>query len=225
MPEKNETEKKRFDIKRTAKGVGRAAAGAGLAASVFFGSMFASPQEIVKPEDVTAPTAIVQQAAPIEAPAVYAEAADAVDEKRSLRERIRAWLMRQPIGVRLLLLLPVWAIFCGAIWGVAALTGVIQIPLLGVLIKGLIGAVAAFGLVLAAQKAIFPDMPLKELLSKRNLTGLIITAAVIAIGASVGGLLRKDLPWLSAAIVGAAGLLYVLFFLLFVKKSEKKEQS
>lgn len=220
----NNEQKKRFDLKRTAKNIGKAAAGAGLAASMFFGSMFSSPQEIVKPEEVPSPAAIIQQAAPPEAEPVFALDSETADdeEKRTLRRRIRDWLMRMPIGLRLLIFLPIWAVGFGIVWGISALTGAFSLPVLGAVLKFAAGALAAFGTVLLAQKLIFPDVPIKDLLSKRNLTGLLVTAGVIALGGAVGGLLRSDLPWLSAAIVCAAVGLYALFFLLFVRQPKKQ---
>ena len=67
-----EKNKKRIDIKRAAKKVGHAAAGAGLAVSLFFGSLFSSPAEIIEPGEVQTPTAgVIQTAPPPEEPADF----------------------------------------------------------------------------------------------------------------------------------------------------------
>lgn len=219
----NKQKKKRFDLKRAGKKTAQAAAGAGLAVSLFFGSTFSSPADIMEP-DAAPQTAIVEVAegsAPgddlvIEAPAETG--------KRGFRQRMRAWLKSLPAAVRALLIVPMWAVGFGIIWLVSLLAGLVNVPILGGVIKFIIGAVVAGALVLAAQKLLFPDIPLKRLLSRGNLTALAVTAAVIGLMGAFGGLLREDLPWLTAAVDCGAVALYVLFFLLFVKAQPKGER-
>ena len=216
----NEKKKKRIDLKRAGKKTAQAAAGAGLAISLFFGSMFSGPQEIIEP-DTAAPPAIVQvMEREADNNEMIPEEAES-EEKRTLRARIRARLMAMPLFARLLLLLPAWAVGFAIIWGVSALFGMLGLPVIGTVVKFVLGAAGVFGLVLLGQKLIFPDVPIKQLLSRKNLTALIVSAGVIALAGSLAPIFWKDKPLLTAAIDLGAAAIYLLFFMLFVKKPKK----
>ena len=215
-------QRNRPDIRRALKKTGHAAAGAGLAVSLFFGSLFSSPAEIIKPEDASPPPAIVQEAAPYEEPAPFALDTEAPEEKRSLRDRLRAWLLRLPLGVRLALLLPMWAVGYAIIWAFSALAQLISVPVVGDVLKILIGALVVFGIIVLAEKLMFPDVPIKKLVSGRNMIPLAVTCGVIALAGALGGYLWKDKLWITAVIDIGAAALYTAFFLLFVKRPKRQ---
>ncbi|MCR5808193.1 MAG: hypothetical protein K6G56_01375 [Clostridiales bacterium] len=219
----NEHKLKKPDIKKLGKKAKQAAAGTALAASLFFGGMFAPQKEALTPEQLASPAAVVQT---MELPSAEPELIPAPDDserKRGLRAKLGDRLRSMPLIARLLVLLPVWAVGSGIVWGVAALTGALGIPFVGALIKLLIGAAAVFALILAAEKAIFPNVPLKKLLSKKNLTALLLAACVIGLAGALGSLLWEGRPYVTAIIDAAAAALYAVFLLLFVKRREKKK--
>lgn len=217
-------QKKGFDLKRTAKTVGKTAAGAGLAVSMFFGSLFSSPAEIVKPEEVSPPPAIVQQAVMYEEePPFMLDTEEPEEEKKGLRDRIRAWLIRLPLAVRILVLVPMWAIGFGLITAFSLLAGLINVPVIGTVLKFIIGALIVFALIMLAMKLIFPDIPLKKLFSKRNLLVFGVSACVIGLAGALGGLLWEDKPYITAAIDTAAAAAYAAFFLIFIRRPDKEK--
>lgn len=217
--ESNETNKK-HDLKKIGKKAAQTAAGAGLAASLFLGSAFGAPAKPGEDQLSMPQTAIVQTLEPV-SPAEAPPAPAVIDEeKRAKLSGVSAWLSRQPIGVRLLLLIPVWAIGAGVIWAAIAATGALSVPIVGAVIKFMVGALAVFGLAITAQKAVFPEVPLKELLSKKNLTALIIAACVIAAAGSLSGLLWPDKPYITLIVDAAAAVLFLLYFLIFVKRKK-----
>lgn len=216
-----DTEKqvKKPDLKKLGKKAAHTAAGAGLAISLFFGSLFASPAEIVKPEDAAPPPAVVQMAEPQKEPelSLFEES---FEEKRSLRDRMREWLTGLPLAVRIVFILPLWGIGFGIIWLISFLVGLMGIPVLGPIIKFLIGAAIVLGLILLAEKLLFPEIPLKKLLSKHNLRALILVACIIGAAGALGGFFWKDKLYITAIIDIAAAAAYVVFLLIFTRPPE-----
>lgn len=219
-----EKNKKRIDIKRAAKKVGHAAAGAGLAVSLFFGSLFSSPAEIIEPGEVQTPTAgVIQTAPPPEEPADFCLDTElpAPEEKRSWKDRVRAFLQSLPLPVRILVVLPMWAVGFALIWAVSALVSLINVPIVGGIIKFLIGALVVFGIIVLAEKILFPEVPLKKLVSRKNIIPLAVTCGVIALAGTLGGYFWEDKQWITAAIDVGAAALYIAFFLIFIKRPER----
>ena len=216
-------DKKKFSLKKAGKNAGRAAAGAGIAASLLLGSLFGSPQEMVDSEKAASaptPPGIVQIYEP---DSVYDDLTtedESSEEKRTLRERLRAFILRMPLAVRILVLMPLWAVGYALIWLATMLAGALSLPVVGTILKFIIGAAVVFGLILLAEKLLFPEVRMRDLLSKRNLFALLSAAGVIAAAGTLGGYFWKDLPWLTPVIDAGAALLYVVFFVLFVKRKK-----
>lgn len=154
-------------------------------ASVVLGGMFHSPSALPEKEPLPAPPAIVldedrldgdgkkpeANAPGSESPApAEAEPALPEEERRGLRHWWRSLSLR-----RRLLLVPVVALLCWALFGLGA-----------AFLPGLLGRIAAWLMTLAAlaggfvatEKALFPDVPVKKLLSSRNFKGLALGAAL-----------------------------------------------
>lgn len=215
--------KKRLDLKKAGKTAANTAAGAAIAGSLFLGSLFSSPADLLKDGEVVNPPAIVQMAEPAADQAdeltVFSED---VFEKRTWKDKLRDAIRRLPTVVKALLLLPMWAIGYGVIWGVSALAGLISLPVIGPIIKFIIGAAAVFGLLLLALKLIFPKAPLKKLLAKRNLLTLLVTSGVIALAGALGGVFWKGSPHVTAIIDVSAAAVCLLVFLFSLRGSSRK---
>ena len=219
--------KKKFDIKRAGKAAGRTAAGAGMAVSLLLGSLFSSPQEMLKQDEasqVAAPPGIVQT---YEADPVYdnfTTAAEPTEQKRTWKDKLRAFILRMPLAVRIVALMPMWAAGYAVIWLASMLAGALSLPVVGTVLKFFIGAAVVFGLILLAEKLLFPNVRMRDLLSKRNFLGLLITAGVIAAAGALGGYLWKDKLWITAVVDTGAALLYAVFFVLFVRGKKKQAE-
>ena len=183
VPEKEQaasTEKEQpGPLKKAAKkaaGVGAA----GLAAfSLMIGSTFSSPAEVMNKAnpDPERPAVIVEiQAEPDD---VLEEIPEEEDEKkRTFRDMFRNFILKLPVAVRLLLILPLWVIGYAAIAALTALFEPVIAPILSVILKWvLIGGLLAAAFFLL-KKAIAPDTPIREIFSKRNLVMIGIAAAV-----------------------------------------------
>lgn len=211
-------------IKKIGKAAANTAAGAGLAASLLVGGAFASPDEMIKSEPFSQPAAIVRTVS-IEQPAqpfgLEGEAVVSEEEKKTRRQRLAAWFAGLPLALRLLMLLPVWAIAFGVVYALASAVGLIGVPVVGAVVKFLLGAAAVLALALGGLKALFPDTPFKKLLGKRSLIALAACAGVFALAAVLAGFVWKDKPYITAAVDAAAAALYIAYFCLFVKRPAK----
>lgn len=226
MKSKEGDGKTRPDIKKAGKRAAQTAGGALLAVSLFFGGLFASPKEITDPENAAGGAAIVQTVDMPSASDDLTAANEAVPErKRTLRERIAERITRLPLAVRVLFVLPAWAVGFAILWAFSLLGSLMGVPILGAFLKWLIGAAVVLGLILLAQKLVFPNIPLKELLSEKNLVPLAVCAGVIAFAGAFGGLLWKGRPYITAAIDICAVAVYTLLLVILNGKRKKKEQA
>lgn len=223
---KDDEHKKRFDLKKAAKRAGHAAAGAGLAVSMFFGSLFSSPAEIIDPEKAasSSPPAVVQTAPPPDTSSDFlidSEVPEA-EEKRSWKDRLKAFLLRTPVAVRIIFLLPLWAVGFVLLWAFSALASLIGVPIVGDILKLIIGVLIVMGLIVLGEKLMFPDVPFRKIVSKKNVIPLAITCGVIALAGALGGYLWKDKLWITAAIDVGAAALYIAFFMIFIKRPKRE---
>ena len=164
------------------------------AASVVTGSLFDTPAALL-PDDGSPAIVYTMTAEPDGAgddDAGVNEDESAETRKRGgIRAILRARILRLPLLVRLLVLLPLWALgtailaAAGAAW-----------PLL----SPTLGKAAGFALLLAllagsfalAAKAAFPDLPVKKLFSRRSLTALLLGATGLSVADAVLGAAWAD---------------------------------
>lgn len=224
--EEKDSSAKKPDLKKIGKTAAHTAAGAALAGSVFLGSLFSSPSEVMADKDApaSAPPAIVQVEEMPPEPEFAAEPstpADVTEKKRTLSERIKDALLRLPVAVRAIFVMPMWAVGYAIIWLVSALVTAAGMPILGPIIRFIIGAAAVIGLVILGEKLLFPDVPIKQLLSKRNLIPLCITAGAIALSGTFGSMLWKDKPYITALIDVGFAAAYLLSFALMARQNKK----
>ncbi len=108
---------------------------------------------------------------------------DELDTEEKLRRRggaralLRERLLRLPVAVRLLVLLPLWC--CGS--GLMALGGAVwsgASPWLQGLLGFVLSAALLAGGFLLAARAVFPDLPLKKILKGRRTLPLLLLAAL-----------------------------------------------
>lgn len=171
-------------MKKTAKKAAVTTAVALLtAASVVTGSLFETPAALL-PDD-GAPSIVYNMNTGLDGAddddaGLEADESEETRRRGGIRAVLRARILRLPLIVRLLVILPMWALgsailaACGAAW---------------TLLQPVLGKIAGFALMLAllvgtfllAAKAVFPDLPVKKLLSRRNLVALLLGAAGLGV--------------------------------------------
>lgn len=95
-------------------------------------------------------------------------------ESVGLRARLRQRILQLPLSVRVFVLVPMWALGWG-IWTVATgLWSMLLGPIAGKALGWLFLLAALLGAFTLGIKAVFPDMPLKKILNKKSLLGLLL---------------------------------------------------
>ena len=105
--------------------------------------------------------------------------AEEEEERAGLRASLRQRLRRLPYAVRLLVLLPLWALGWALLSGASALWTALLSPILGKALAWLLLLGALLGAFVLAGKAVFPDLPVKKILNKRSLLGLVIGSVAL----------------------------------------------
>lgn len=166
--------------------------------------MFTDPADIAKKEAYTPQTivsTVVTTAVPEEDEEEPGE--DEKKEKKTFLSKIRAWILRLPLGLRVFVGIPLWA----AGWGLSQLFGFLFTtfiaPNAGTIVKWLITAAVIAGVFLLLSRIVSPEKKLKEILNKR-------TAAVLAGGVVLMAVLNGLLPFVWEDFEKAANLIRLL---------------
>lgn len=154
--------------------------------SLLTGLAFSSPAEITEDQA----NAQLRQAPVVLDIDDYANAAveeeeDEADEQKGARSgiiaRFRQAVLSLPSAVRLLIVVPLWA------GGTALMTlltflwnALFASPLGGFIASFALGFAVLFGLFAVTAKMLFPEVPIRKILCKRNLIALAVTALVLA---------------------------------------------
>lgn len=159
------------------------AAGAVTAASLLVSSLV-SPSEIVSTLPET-PPAIVQ----VYEPELPEEEEDtAPEKKKTWKERLKLKLLSLPLAARCVLLLP--------LWGAGTALGFLLRKVLKGVLGWLLGALLPILLLLLALKLLFPDIPLKKLLCKKNRVALCVLAVLLFLTEPLMGRFFPDRDWI-----------------------------
>lgn len=186
------------------------------AAGMLVSSAFSSPADLLQDDDDAAlapPPAIVEYVTADTGPDGDDDDASQPDEeteeKLSFRGRVRRRILRMPLAVRAIIGVPLWGIG----WGITSLlsliwTGLLS-PVFATVLKWIVAAALLFLAVILTVKAVFPDIPLKKLLNKRNFLTVFIGMGVLAAADTVLGIAIPDKEYVSLIVkaVGSLGIM------------------
>lgn len=134
-------------------------------------------------------------------------------EELSRNDTLRTWLLKLPVPIKALFLLPLWAL--GAVpvaIGSSLLSGVS--PILSHILSFVLQAAVLVGVFCAAYKLIFPNRSVKELFQKKNRRWLLLGAAAITGADMLLGLFWSG--WSAVRIIllvaGGFGILCLLWY-------------
>ena len=130
---------------------------------------------------------------------------DDADEQKSARpgivSRFKQAVLKLPASVRLLIITPLWLIGTAIMTTVSFLWNVIFTSPLGAFIASFaVGFAILVGLFALTAKVLFPDVPLRKLLNRRNLLALGITALLLAFIDWLAPVYWHQYPVVSAAV-------------------------
>lgn len=195
-----------YDPQQAIKGkVAKGAAAAILVASLLTGLAFTGPAEIN--EDQT--NAKLRQAPIVMEIDDYmntsVEDDDDADEQKSAKPgliaRFRQVVLSLPSPVRLLIITPLWALGTAAMTVVSFLWNVIFSSPLGAFIASVaVGFAVLFGLFAVTAKMLFPNVPLKKILSRNNILILGIAAVLLAVIDWLAPMYWHQYPIVAAAV-------------------------
>ena len=218
MNGKNNTEKSH---NKKHKKMGKIAAAITLTAAVVVGSVFSGPDEITGnlSEQILNPNPVVLEIETVDDADSGEDQAPEETKKSGIRARIKAALMGLPLWARVAIVTPLWALGYLILWAGGLLVTNVITPYLGAIISGLIGFAVLAGLFVITAKGLFPDLPLKKILSKKNLCILIVLGVLCGVADAVGPMYYKDWTVVSAAVKLAGGLLIVNAMLAKLRKA------
>lgn len=174
--------------------------------SLLSGLAFSGPQEITEEQ-----SAASYNQAPIVMDIddyMSAEVDDGDDDadeqktaKGSLFARFRQAVLSLPQSVRILIIVPLWAIGTALMTAVSVLWNVIFASPLGAFIASFaLGFAILTGLFAATAKMLFPDVPLSRILQKRNILILGITALMLSAFDALAPLYWNKYPLAAAGV-------------------------
>jgi hypothetical protein len=118
-----------------------------------------------------------------------------------------------------------WSILSVPMWLIGHLLSLLLTPILGKLLTYLFIAAVFFGILCICLKIMFPDTPLKELLTKRNILTFVVCTGVFIAALHVPELLdmSSDYHGLYAFLAGALSVLCMVLLCADPKKKEETE--
>jgi len=207
-------------LKKLGKRAAMTAVGLFAAVSLALGGVVDSPEELFSGAPQAAHVVIcASDQDDCTAKATSAEPA----KKERLRDKLRRLFFSQPSVVRGVVLLPFWAVgkVLIALFSLlfAALSPVLQI-LLGVLLNALL----LFGLFLIVLKLLFPNLRLRDLLTKRNIILLATGSILLSVADAILRTYWEDYRPISIAIKLGVGLivLSLLCWRIFGKRIKRE---
>ena len=226
LPEQGDMDKEK--VEKTKKTVAKSAVALTTAAALITAGLFHTPADIVKEEDLYSAPAIVETMDREPVPDEPEDMPEQEEEKKkNLKDRFREWILQLPRIIRILFLLPLWCIGTVLLSVLTPLFQTVLPPLLNVVLRWAAVAAVLLALVAIAVKLLFPDVPLKKILSKRNIVLVVIYSALVGI---TGWLLDDFYPdkrlLVPAVYAGAAALFVgaVLLLTAFHRKREERKQ-
>ena len=144
---------------------------------------------------------------------------------RGVRDAIRQFLLGLPLGLRVVFVLPLYCVG----WVLLQLLGMAGGALLPVLAHTILGWLLLAGVVLGSValllKTLFPDIPLKEILTPKRVGGILIGVAVVyVVCAMLSAISPEAAKWISwIKFIGALLVALIAFYKIEQKLRKRKE--
>lgn len=180
-------------VRRIIKRAGASAVAALTALGVLLGGSFDSPAELLGPDKLSAPLVAGDTLLSNDSQDDGSDdgAVPGEEKKKGARSRFRQRVLALPLWLRGSVLLPLWGLGWVLLSAFSLLWQPLLSPLASALFNCLCVALVLLAVVLMTVKAAFPDMPLKEIVTRRNIYSVFFCA--LAFGAA-GALMQIFMP-------------------------------
>ena len=159
-----------------------AAVAAVTAGSVVVGGLFTDPDDLLS-NDAPAPiTATLDSTGDGGDDGDSGAATDQEEQQAAesgLRDKLRARILALPLWVRLVFILPFWALGFGVTSVATALWAAVLSPLMSSALGWVVMIAAMVGAFALAAKAIFPDMPWRKIVNRRTVPVIIVLGVLL----------------------------------------------
>lgn len=198
---------------------------AAAALGLLFTSAFDNPAQLLEKKTADLPPAPITELA---APDLddgggdddVDEALPGEEKKKSLRARLRQSLLALPWSVRAITALPLWLLGWGLTTTASALWSGLLSPVGGAVLGCAGTAAAAAAAAAVTAKAVFPDMPIKRVFSKKGILTLVIGSLLYGIITAMVELFIPEAEALRRLIEGVSLLVLLLSVVLPTLKRE-----
>ena len=207
-------------LKKLGKKAAATAVGLFAAASLALGAVVDTPDELFSGVPQAAQVVLCASA---QDDCAQAAVSSEPAKKERLRDKLRRLFLAQSSVVRGIVLLPFWAIGKVLI-GLLSLLFTALSPVLQLILGVLLNALLLFGLFLLVLKLLFPNLKLKEFLTKRNVILLIAGSLLLTLTDVILKMFREDYRPISVSIMLVAALivLSLLCCRIFGNRCRKK---
>ena len=207
-------------LKKLGKRAAATTAGIIAAVSLALGGVVDSPDELFSGAPQAAHVVIC---APDQDDCATGAASAEPTKKERLRDKIRKLFLSQPSFVRGIVLLPFWAVG-KLILALFSLLFTALSPILQIILGVLLNALLLFGLFLIVLKLLFPNLRLRDLLTKRNVILLAAGSILLSVTDAVLRNYWEDYRPISIAIKLGAGVivLSLLCWRIFGKRIKRE---
>jgi len=203
-------------LKKLGKRAAATAAGIIAAVSLALGGVVDSPDELFSGAPQAAQVVYCESCAPTSA------STEPVKKER-LRDKLRRLFLSQTSFVRGIVLLPFWAVGKLLIALFSLLFAVLS-PVLQIILGVLLNALLLFGLFLIVLKLLFPNLRLRDLLTKRNILLFAAGSILLSVADTILRTYWEDYQPISIAIKLGVGLvvLSLLCWRIFGKRIKRE---
>lgn len=199
------------------KKAGKKAAGAAVAftaaVGVFFSSLFGSPNDLLV-DPAAEPPAIVMEIDTEEGSAEEQEMEEDKKSKPGFFTRIRMMILKLPLYLRVAIGIPLWALGWLVTQAFSSLWQLFLAPVFEQILTFLIMALVLLAVMTVLVKTVFPDLPLKAILSRPNILVVLLACAVFCVFNIVMRTVNQDFARSEGVIRFGEGLVILLIILL-----------
>ena len=199
--------------RKARKKVAGAAVAFTAAVGVFFSSLFGSPNDLLV-DPAAEPPAVVMEINTEEGSAEEQEMEEDKKSKPGFFARIRMMILKLPLYIRVAIGIPLWALGWLLTQAFSSLWKLLLAPVFEQILTFLIMALILLIVMTVLIKTVFPDLPLKEILSRPNIMIVLLACAVFCVFNIVMREFNPDFARLEGVFRFGEGLVILLIILL-----------